>query len=101
MAAPSKNNRFWIGWYKTAAWARLRKWQLQREPICRFCKRDGRITEANTVDHVTPHRGDKALFFDRENLQSLCKPCHSSEKQRLEKETIKGCDEKGIVPAWQ
>ena len=101
MALPSNNERYWVAWYKTAAWARLRKWQLQREPCCCFCDRDGRVTPANTVDHKIPHKGDKKLFFDRDNLQSLCKPCHSSEKQREEKATVKGCDAKGIVPAWQ
>ena len=28
------------------------------------------------VDHVVPHRGDMALFWDRSNWQTLCKACH-------------------------
>lgn len=31
---------------------------------------------ASVVDHVIPHRGDKALFWDSDNWQPLCKPCH-------------------------
>ncbi|MEP2204764.1 MAG: HNH endonuclease signature motif containing protein [Tateyamaria sp.] len=39
---------------------------------------------ATVVDHIIPHRGDEALFNDRNNLQSLCTPCHSRYKQRSE-----------------
>ena len=44
----------------------------------------GRTVEANVVDHVKPHRGNLGLFFDRGNLQSLCKSCHDSHKQAQE-----------------
>jgi 5-methylcytosine-specific restriction protein A len=33
---------------------------------------------ANEVDHIKPHKGDMALFWDSSNWQSLCKPCHSA-----------------------
>ena len=59
-----------------AAWRRKRRRHLMIEPLCRTCKAQGRVTEANTVDHITPHRGDMRLFWDRENWQALCKPCH-------------------------
>lgn len=36
------------------------------------------------ADHVTPHRGQEAMFWDAGNLQSLCKPCHDRIKQREE-----------------
>lgn len=36
------------------------------------------------VDHITPHKGDEALFFDQGNLQTLCKPCHDGQKQLIE-----------------
>lgn len=42
------------------------------------------ITEANVVDHVRKHDGDAALFWDSNNLQSLCAPCHDGVKQRLD-----------------
>ncbi len=35
-----------------------------------------RITLATVVDHIKPHKGDERLFFDINNLQPLCKPCH-------------------------
>lgn len=36
------------------------------------------------VDHVIPHRGDQALFWDRSNWQSLCHDHHDIVKQREE-----------------
>jgi 5-methylcytosine-specific restriction protein A len=36
------------------------------------------------VDHKTPHRGAYALFWDRQNLQGLCKRCHARKTQRGE-----------------
>lgn len=97
-----KNNRpFWVRWYKTAAWQRLRMRQLKKKPFCEFCKNKNILTEADTVDHIVPHKGDMKLFFDPENLQSLDKKCHSSAKQRLEKKGEFGCDEHGIVPSWR
>ena len=37
---------------------------------------EGRLVKATVVDHVTPHRGDKKLFWDESNWQALCKRCH-------------------------
>jgi 5-methylcytosine-specific restriction enzyme A len=37
------------------------------------------------VDHKKPHRGNLALFWDIENLQALCKSCHDSTKQAMER----------------
>ncbi|WP_326537644.1 HNH endonuclease signature motif containing protein, partial [Pseudorhodoferax sp.] len=36
---------------------------------------------ATIADHIVPHKGDLGRFFDRGNLQSLCKPCHDNHKQ--------------------
>jgi 5-methylcytosine-specific restriction protein A len=43
-----------------------------------------RTVVGTICDHIIPHRGDEALFFDYDNTQLLCKPCHDAEKQRLE-----------------
>ena len=51
--------------------------QLLKEPFCRSCARQGRRIRATDVDHITPHRGDWALFVNPNNLQSLCHSCHS------------------------
>lgn len=50
-----------------------------------MCEADGKITGASVVDHITPHKGDMGLFLDPKNLQSMCKHCHDSTAQRVEK----------------
>lgn len=57
-------------------WQRLRKQYLREHPLCVRCHRIGRLIPATVVDHITPHSGDMRLFWDVNNLQALCKPCH-------------------------
>ena len=75
-------------------WQRYRLRYLAAYPLCVACLGAGRTTAANTVDHVTPHRGDHKLFWDPSNHQPLCATCHSGDKQRQEKSAIaayRGC----------
>lgn len=65
-------------------WRRRREAKLVKNPLCEECERQGLLTLANEVDHVIPHRGDRELFDDDANLQSLCKPCHSRKTKRGE-----------------
>ena len=71
------------------------KWQKARErflslnPLCVYCERKGRVTVATVVDHIIPHKGDQVLFWDESRWQSLCASCHSSVKQREEKQIFK------------
>ena len=75
----------WRRWYKTAAWQRL-AWAVKvRDAFT--CQRCGLTSDAKyalAVDHIKPHRGDEALFWDERNLQTLCKGCHDGAKQREE-----------------
>lgn len=59
-------------------WRRARKRYLAKNPLCVHCEAEGIYTAANEVDHVIPHRGDQALFWDESNWQALCKPHHSA-----------------------
>ena len=54
-------------------WRRIRKWVLDREPLCRHCRQKGRTNPATEVDHID---GD-SFNNDRGNLAPLCKPCHT------------------------
>jgi len=58
--------------YWSAAWRALRA-DLLRDATCAApgCK-----SPAAVVDHIVAHHGDQLLFFDRANLQALCKRCH-------------------------
>lgn len=87
-------------------WQLAREDHLRRHPLCVMCSDQGWPTAASVVDHKEAPRlrdakasGDAArisaawkLFWDRDNWQSLCKPCHDSMKQRLEKSgRLVGC----------
>lgn len=68
--------------YRTRRWAELRKRKLRDQPLCEECLRFNVTKGAEVVDHVVPHRGDMALMYDYENLESLCKSCHDSKTAR-------------------
>ena len=36
------------------------------------------------VHDIEPHKGDHALFYDLDNLQSVCWTCHSDDIQSAE-----------------
>ena len=63
--------------YGTKRWKEMRAIHLLIEPFCRECmKEDGDEVRAIDVDHIIPHRGDRKLFYDSTNIQSLCKYHH-------------------------
>ena len=58
-------------------WQKLRNRFIAQHPYCEECMKRGVLTMATDVDHFKPHLGDPRLLYDEENLQSLCKSCHS------------------------
>jgi 5-methylcytosine-specific restriction protein A len=79
--------------YDEIRWRKLRIQILNEQPLCRICALVGRDVIADTVDHKIPHKGDYNLFYDRDNLQSLCKQCHDSTKKTQEQGGLfMGCD---------
>lgn len=82
-AREARNAMRWA--YGTARWQRLRWSILERDLFtCRMCGRVEGQTSQLVADHIVPHRGDAALFWDAGNLQCLCKACHDGAKQRDE-----------------
>ena len=59
-------------------WRKIRASHLAGSPWCVSCLADGYHIPATEVDHIIRHEGNENLFFDVDNLQSLCKRCHSS-----------------------
>lgn len=57
-------------------WQKASKVFLHSHPLCESCKAKGRYTKATVVDHIIPHRGNRELFWNRDNWQALCKQCH-------------------------
>ncbi len=60
-----------------ARWRAARREFLASHPWCAECLKAGRHVPATDVDHVIPHRGDRAVFWDEKNWQPLCHSCHS------------------------
>lgn len=79
---PTSSQRGYTGKWDRESRAFLRRW-----PFCARCgvELDLETPRAAVVDHIRPHRGDQALFWDQSNWQRLCTPCHSGAKQRAER----------------
>jgi 5-methylcytosine-specific restriction endonuclease McrA len=77
-------------------WRRFRASFLASHPLCVMCLASGRTTQASVVDHIVPHRGDMALFWQPGNHQALCKEHHDSAKKAEEHHGHAiGCDVNG------
>ncbi len=103
--------------YRTTRWLRMRKQQLAREVLCKYCllgvcqhtkqlvkgRKDAEgnpmecLTLATVADHIEPHRGDGIKFWNFRNLQSLCATCHSSFKQMMENRPAGEVDHDGYA----
>lgn len=83
----------WNNLYNLKAWKLLRLEVFIRDQyICKIC---GKVAHTNhkhphaaIADHIVPHKGDKALFFDIDNIQTVGKSCHDSIKQSMEKGSV-------------
>lgn len=74
------------------AWKRLRAYQLNLFPLCEYCSLYGLSVPATDVDHIDNNPSNNCL----DNLQSLCKPCHSRKtNQDMGNSISYGCDENG------
>lgn len=60
--------------YKTDVWQRLRLNHLRLFPYCAKCNS---IHDLH-IHHINSHHGDPDKFFDQNNLETLCRSCHSS-----------------------
>jgi 5-methylcytosine-specific restriction enzyme A len=77
-------------------WRAARAGYLLKHPFCVRCARLDKVGLATVVDHIIPHRGDRVLFWDSTNWQSLCADHHNGAKQSDEKTgQQKGCDQHG------
>jgi len=59
-------------------------------PLCVECEKEGRTVAAHATDHIVPHKGDRSLFWESTNWQSLCERHHNekSARERLAGPTI-------------
>jgi 5-methylcytosine-specific restriction protein A len=60
--------------YNSRAWRdRLQPMKLRADPLCAHCLKAGVVKEANEVHHRNGNHDDDSW----DNLESLCKSCHS------------------------
>jgi 5-methylcytosine-specific restriction protein A len=77
-----KQKRWWGKWYATAQWSNLRKLVLARDPLCMWPENGGCTKPSTIADHKIPHRGDRSLWADMNNLQGLCAHHHGIKTAR-------------------
>jgi len=77
--------------YQGKAWRTLREQALLRDRYtcqhkgCGVALKRGRTSPRSAVvHHIKAHKGDLNLFYDINNLQSVCWSCHSGDIQQIE-----------------
>lgn len=66
-------------------WQKASKAFLRAHPLCQCPDCDEgrkRLRPSDVVDHIEPHRGDMALFWNRGNWQAMNKLCHDAKTAR-------------------
>lgn len=53
-------------------WQRLRAKWLKANPLCAYCLKAGKRQLGSHVGHIVPHKGDRALFYNLANLETVC-----------------------------
>lgn len=68
-------------------WETARATFLAAHPRCERDLGNGRLCNApsSVVHHVTPHKGNRKLFWSRRNWSARCKACHDGPEQRTER----------------
>ena len=69
--------------YATSKWRKLRESKLIKDPLCEICLQNNIITSGIDVHHivsfvsVTDPLRRLELAYNFDNLQTLCKVCHT------------------------
>lgn len=72
-------------WYNTVEWKKLRLFIFDRDLYtCQYvdqktnkkCRRLEGNTAKLVAHHIKKHKGNRELFFDANNIQTVCKQCH-------------------------
>lgn len=78
-------------WSKSKRWQTLRAYILARDNYT--CQEEGcgilliHKTHLLVAHHKKPHKGDAILFWDKDNIETVCKQCHDGIIQSREKLT--------------
>ncbi len=66
--------------YQSSRWRRVSLRHREQEPLCRTCKKDGRIVIGALTDHIIPIR-QGGQRWDEANYQTLCDACHQRKRR--------------------
>lgn len=76
--------------YKSKRWQKLRREKLIQNPLCERCMSKGIYNSAYIIhhkDYVTDKNYmDDTVFYNLDNLESLCIECHNKEHFGAEEE---------------
>ena len=85
----------WRAWYGTKRWRDLKTAAHVRDRY--VCQRTGELCvgrypapNSPVANHKIPHRGDPALFWDIDNIETVMKSVHDGEIQREEQAVPRG-----------
>jgi len=76
-------------WYSLPAWVEFRFKFLRKNPLCYVCN-----NKSVDIDHVEVHRGNKELFWKKDNVIPLCKAHHSYVTASFDKHKIQKLTQK-------
>lgn len=69
--------------YKSTQWEKVRKIKLSMQPFCERCLLKGIYTPAYIIHHkeyiTDQNYFDDNVFFNLDNLESICLACHNEE----------------------
>jgi len=71
--------------YDSRKYRNGRKNYLTEHPLCAWCLLKGTYATATELHHKIRHEGNEVLFFDVQNWCGLCKLCHDSAAQQIER----------------
>ena len=83
----------WRRWYRLKRWADLKmRVHLRDGFVCRrtgvLCIGTHPAPNSPVANHIKPHRGDAALFWDIDNIETISKAVHDGEVQKEEQASL-------------
>ena len=65
-------------------WRAARLSYLAKHPSCVNIGKRGCLGSATCVDHIKDHRGNAAVFWNRNNWQPMCAHCHNAKTAKTQ-----------------